>query len=920
MKKTVPCLWLGLSLLLLLFLSDSPPAPPEKGVSPAASRAETGSWIVKWKTSVDPAFLRESRILDRNSDLGTIVARPAAGENVREWLNRWKSSGDVQFFQANHRFRVAMTPNDPFLVKQSYLKQIHAEEAWDEARGNTSIVIAVVDTGIDLNHSELKANLVDGVNLLNPQLPPQDDNGHGTNIAGILAASGNNDKGVSGLLWNARIMPIKALEADGTGSEAKLGEGIRYAVDHGAKIVVLSLGLNKYTPYMSEIVQYAEDHGVLLVAATGNEGSAVKYPAAYPTVLAVGGMTPDKQADDRSNFGPELDLVAPMEVFTTAKNGGYEYKDGTSMAAPQAAAVAALVWGQHPEMKPYQIRNLLKQTAEDLGEPGWDPHTGYGLLRADRAIAADYEEGMDEPNNSKAEAKVLQLSKAVTAEISGSGDQDWFWVDSPYAGSLHVQVKPLSGSGDLRLTFEPKGGQTPTVYQEGLEQGIDLPLPVGRSYLQIDAEHMPADGVLDYEIITQPTIGPDPFEDNDKSYKSYVLPAKSQQIQGTFDHENDEDWFLFPASTAGKLRLHLGVDSARMDPVLTIQRKGEKPITVDRNGDGKDEESPILDILPGEYYIRIANAPEYVYPVWGQYTLELDYVEAMTDPNEPNDKPYEATPITSDATIEGVLNEQGDEDWFTLEIEKKSLVRIRLNSMTRNQQISLVILDQYINELARKVNQPESEDMDIDRTLEEGTYYIRLFANETLPNLRYIIGFQADPVVGGYADIFGHWAMNDILRMSSEGIVEGYGDLYFRPDELITREQAAALLARALKLPSGKGVNFSDLPPGHWSYGDVSRVVQEGVMDGYPDGSFRPGSYLTRREMAVLLARSLNLLPAFPQNSPFADVPLQDWAAGELAALKESGWIDGYADGTFRPDKNTTRAEFIHVVSLMLKR
>ncbi len=305
----------------------------------------------------------------------------------------------------------AAQADDPFLTKQSNLQQIHMSEAWDVTQENTGMTIAIVDTGVQLSHPDLKPNLVKGVNLIQPSLPPEDDNGHGTNVAGIIGAVGNNDRGVAGMLWKTRMMPIKALEADGSGDEQKLGEGIRYAVDHGAKIVVLSLGLNKYSAYLSDIVKYAEERDVLLVAATGNEGNRVKYPAAYPTVLAVGGVTENGQIDPRSNTGLEIDVVAPWNVFTTGLGGSYENKDGTSMAAPQVAAAAALIWGRNPEMKAYQIRQWIRQTADDLDASGWDSSTGYGSLRVDRLLTEPFSLDMYEPNQRKDQAKSISISK-----------------------------------------------------------------------------------------------------------------------------------------------------------------------------------------------------------------------------------------------------------------------------------------------------------------------------------------------------------------------------------------------------------------------------------------------------------------------------------------------------------------------------
>ena len=142
-----------------------------------------------------------------------------------------------------------------------------------------------------------------GVNLITPGNSPQDDHGHGTRVAGVVAAIGNNGKGVTGLSWKTKLMPIKAIEEDGQGNEDKLGQGILYAVDHGAKIVMLSVGLHRYSPFLEEVSEYAEKNGVLLVAAVGNEGKNVKYPAAFPSVLAVGSVGTNNTVMLESNYG-----------------------------------------------------------------------------------------------------------------------------------------------------------------------------------------------------------------------------------------------------------------------------------------------------------------------------------------------------------------------------------------------------------------------------------------------------------------------------------------------------------------------------------------------------------------------------------------------------------------------------------------
>ncbi|WP_248929386.1 S8 family serine peptidase [Paenibacillus hamazuiensis] len=812
--------------------------------------------------------------------------------------------------------RIAAAATDPLIEKQTYLQSIHIEEAWNQATGNNAMVIAMVDTGVDLSHKDLIPNLVDGVNLINPELPPQDDNGHGTNVAGVIAAVANNDRGVAGILWKAKLMPIKALEGDGTGGEAKLGEGIKYAVDHGAKIVVLSLGLNKYSSYMSEIVQYAEDHDVLLVAATGNEGNRVKYPAAYPTVLAVGGMSADKQAAERSNTGPEIDVVAPWDVFTTAIGGDYGYQEGTSMAAPQVAAVAALAWAKYPWMKPYEIRSLIRQTAEDLSGKGWSESVGYGLLRADRVMNEPYLEDMYEPNNRKDQAKAISISKMVSAVFTGGDDADWYALNAPYNGSMQLSLQMGPGFPVTVNHFNADG--TFQSYTLGAGNTLTVPVLKGTNYIQLQLKDRSAKVKTPYRLTTSFQIYRDEFEDNDRQYKAFVLPVRSQTITGTFHQQNDQDWYMLPVRQSGTLRVKLSVDTARMDPVLFIQKTGEKGTTIDQGGDGAGESTTAISVFPGDYYIRVNNIKDYSYPVVGEYTLGFEYEAKMIDPNEPNDKPYQATAIRSDSLYEGVIGREGDADWFLLKVDAESIAELRLTGIPEGVSMTMAEYDSGLKQLRSTESGYSQREVVLQRRLPPGTYYVKLTSSEPFDTSMYGFEAKVKPLVGGFTDIYGHWAANDIVQAAQRGIIDGYGGYLFLPDKTITRAEAAAIIVRAFKLAKERAVRYTDLKFSHWAYSFVAKAAQAGIVDGYPDGSFAPDQPVTRMEMTAMVARAMKITGKQRGVSPFSDVDDEYWGIGLLKQMKAEGWISGFPDGTFRPEQPATRAQFVTMLESVL--
>jgi subtilisin family serine protease len=272
-----------------------------------------------------------------------------------------------------------------------------AETAWRQTTG-ADVTVAVVDSGVDLTHPDLAPNLwtnageipgngvdddgngyvddVHGYDFVAGDGTPQDENGHGTHVAGILGARGGNGIGGSGVAWRVRLMPIRVLDADARGTTTAVAQGIRYAVDNGARIVNLSLAGPAGTPDLEDAVRYAQDHGVLIVVAAGNDGadltSAPAYPASYtePNVIGVAATTEAGNLSTVSDYGPGADLAAPGEqILSTALGGGYEWRTGTSMAAPHVAGALVLLAAARPDLDADALRDALLSSARRRGLP-----------------------------------------------------------------------------------------------------------------------------------------------------------------------------------------------------------------------------------------------------------------------------------------------------------------------------------------------------------------------------------------------------------------------------------------------------------------------------------------------------------------------------------------------------------------------
>lgn len=364
------------------------------------------------------------------------------GTDIHALISEWKTKGLITFGEPNFIYRLnSITPNDAYFYRQDNLQLIRAPEAWATTAGAPTCVIAVIDTGVDYYHPDLVANIwhhpvtgdpgYDFVNTTvaeNRAVPgedyaaadndPMDVHGHGTHIAGIIAAEANNHIGIAGTAYNCQIMPLRAgyseydetLQAQGYFDLAGIVSSIHYAVDNDADVINMSfgaVGVGANSTAMENAVNYALSHDVVCVAAAGNDSQSLSehpnYPAMYAGVICVSAVSNTGVFETSySNYGNRIDIAAPgghldniealvegiISTLPRGSDGSPRYGEeiGTSMATPHVAAAAGMLRAIYPELSADAIRNLLLNSTRDAGTPGKDAYYGYGILDIYNAI------------------------------------------------------------------------------------------------------------------------------------------------------------------------------------------------------------------------------------------------------------------------------------------------------------------------------------------------------------------------------------------------------------------------------------------------------------------------------------------------------------------------------------------------------
>ena len=422
--------------------------------------------VVRWRdTAVAPAIERARgfrRLAQFDHPAAPAAVVDTGGRPVPEVLAELRRDPNVLWAEPDYQITLAETAavavNDARTGAQYALDRMRVRDAWSLTTGGGSLV-AVLDTGVDAGHPDLRGRVAPGWDAVNNDSNAADDNGHGTWVAGVIAANTNNGIGIAGISWSDRILPVKVMGANGTGTTSSLAFGIRWAADHGAKVINMSVGGFPHSTFVLDSVNYAWSKGAVLVGAAGNNRLLEEFlPASYPNVISVSATQEDDEFANWSSYGAKVDVSAPgASILTTdctacpaspAGSVGYAIVSGTSFATPNTAAVVALIRARFPTMTNQQVVDRLLATVDDRGYAGWDNRYGRGRVNAARAVglnvAAPASRATDaaEPNNGWSTARRLGLG-TVRPSIYPAGDADHFYVDAPRAGRINVSVTAI---------------------------------------------------------------------------------------------------------------------------------------------------------------------------------------------------------------------------------------------------------------------------------------------------------------------------------------------------------------------------------------------------------------------------------------------------------------------------------------------
>jgi thermitase len=380
-----------------------------------------------------------------------IIELPAGVDEVKA-MKALKKDRRFKFVELDLAMLPAATVSDPSYSSSWHLPRLQAPTAWDSTNGG-GVTIAVLDTGVNGNHPDLKANMVPGWNVHNNTSDTSDVYGHGTPVAGTAAMVGNNGTGSAGVAYGAKIMPVRISGSDGVAYFSTMAQGLYWAADNGAKVANISYQSVSGSSTVDSAAQYMRSKGGVVVVAAGNTGAEQSFPA-YDSMLSISATDKNDAFATWSSYGNYVDLAAPGDyIYAPTPEGTFANWRGTSFASPVAAGVVALVMSANPKLSPADVDKVVKSSALDLGASGFDKYYGSGRVDAAKAVAAA--KATTSTTTADTQSPTISITSPTSGAVSGVVPVDVKYSDNVGVtrAELYVNTKLVASDNESPFAF-----------------------------------------------------------------------------------------------------------------------------------------------------------------------------------------------------------------------------------------------------------------------------------------------------------------------------------------------------------------------------------------------------------------------------------------------------------------------------------
>lgn len=917
------------------------------------SNIVSGKVLVKYKDGISSGVRNNiSSLVSAGSvkhfdSLGISRINLPEGTDVFDAINILEADPNVEYAEPVHIRRalgqpqstMVLNPDDPIYTSgdQWGLSVTEMVYAWEKVEPDEidDVVVAVIDTGVDYNHADIDPDmLVDGWDFANEDADPSDDNGHGTHVAGIIGATIHNSAGIAGVAGGVKIMPVKVLNQYGFGTVEDEIEGILWAIENGADVINLSLGSEEPDEAEEDAIELAQEAGIVVVAATGNDyGSGALYPAAYSLVIAVGAVAENSNLAAYSNIyatvtapGTNIISTIPIGLDTLAHFGttgigdsvqdGYTYLDGTSMAAPFVSGLAALMiasGNSYEDQVPlkskndlgrvFEVAHLLQKGAVDRGEEGFDDEYGAGVINGNRTFnlpryyVTDVEYDVDNNPNKVTvgvtafdyKASVNQsVYEAVYLEIYDWNAEEW----DPIL-STDVEIEAGYGTATVEL---PDVGEY--LFKAEDADGNKSVISIGETI--VIAPKAPVANVSSGSYDTTKQV-------------SLSTTTSGAQIYYTLDG-------TVPTGSSAQYTGPITISSSKTLKAVAIKNGIESSISTysytiatsdiddgdGGGGGGGGGGSLVEEEETGGPAVNITEDSSG--NINAEVTVEIEDLEEDLDSDAASEVVITAKTETAVDKIE--VNVAGD--IFTKAEEKGKTIKIDTDNVIFEIQPGTIEVDEADSTVTFSATQ-----LDIDDIREQ-------IASQPEEADTVSLVFDFDLTVGNQKVTDFNKPINITVKFDSAKVKDSdkVGVYYYNEKDgkweyvggIVNDDGTVTFTVEHFSKYAVFEYNktFKDIV-NHWARTDIEKMAARHITSGVDADNFAPEAKITRAALATMIVRALNMKDETAA-SKFMDIKAGSWYADAVNKAYNAGIISGINESEFAPDANVTREQMAKMI------